>query len=109
MERERARAANPDAMDTNEEDAEAVDDVPCITRTHFEEAMKHARRSVSQADLRRYEAFANTLRQSRGMGSDFRFENSGVPAGGGAAGGGGAPAPAAFGNDNADDDEDLYS
>jgi transitional endoplasmic reticulum ATPase len=104
MEQERARAADPDAMETNE--ADAVDEVPCITRTHFEEAMKHARRSVSESDLRRYDAFANTLRQSRGMGSDFRFGDSAAAPAGGA---GPPAAPAAFGADNADDDDDLYS
>ena len=32
-----------------------VDDVPCITKAHFEEAMKYARRSVSDADIRKYQ------------------------------------------------------
>lgn len=106
MEQERARAADPNAMETNEAESDAVDEVPCITRTHFEEAMKHARRSVSESDLRRYDAFANTLRQSRGMGSDFRFgDSAAAPAAGAAT----VAAPAAFGADNADDDDDLYS
>lgn len=35
---------------------EDVDEVPCITRAHFEEAMKYARRSVSDADIRKYQA-----------------------------------------------------
>lgn len=35
---------------------EDVDLVPCITRAHFEEAMKYARRSVSDADIRKYQA-----------------------------------------------------
>lgn len=47
--------------------------VPAITKAHFEEAMKYARRSVSDADIRKYQAFAQTLQQSRGFGSDFRF------------------------------------
>jgi len=34
--------------------------------------MKYARRSVSDADIRKYAAFAQTLQQSRGFGSDFR-------------------------------------
>lgn len=46
--------------------------VPAITKAHFEEAMKYARRSVSDADIRKYAAFAQTLQQSRGFGSDFR-------------------------------------
>ena len=42
-----------------EDDAEEEDDpVPQITREHFEEAMKFARRSVSDQDIRRYEMFS---------------------------------------------------
>lgn len=52
---------------------EDVDPVPDITRRHFEEAMKFARRSVSDADIRKYEMFAQTLQQSRGFGSNFKF------------------------------------
>ena len=29
--------------------------MPCITRAHFEEAMKYARRSVNDADIRKYQ------------------------------------------------------
>ena len=53
-------AENPDGMEEDE-----VDPVPCITRAHFEEAMKYARRSVNDADIRKYAAFAQTLQQSR--------------------------------------------
>jgi transitional endoplasmic reticulum ATPase len=42
---------------TMEEDDED-DPVAFITREHFEEAMKYARRSVSDGDIRRYEMFA---------------------------------------------------
>lgn len=94
IERERRRADNPDMMD---DDTEA-DPVPCITRAHFEESMRFARRSVSDADIRKYQSFAQTLQQSRGFGSEFRFQDT--PAGG-AAGGTAAAA--------ADDDDDLYS
>jgi transitional endoplasmic reticulum ATPase len=34
------------------------DPVPVISTAHFEEAMKYARRSVSDSDIRRYEMFA---------------------------------------------------
>lgn len=51
------------------------DPVPEITRAHFEEAMKFARRSVSDNDIRKYEMFAQTLQQSRGFGTNFRFFN----------------------------------
>eukprot|EP00951_Prasinocladus_malaysianus_P022311 scaffold186503_cov32-Prasinocladus_malaysianus.AAC.1 len=54
IEKEKRRAENPDAM---EDDA---DEVPCITRAHFEEAMKYARRSVSDADVRKYMVRAPT-------------------------------------------------
>jgi transitional endoplasmic reticulum ATPase len=86
--------------------------VPCITKAHFEEAMKYARRSVSDADIRKYQAFAQTLQQSRGFGTDFRFPEQagggggGAPAGGAPAAGGGA---FASGGAAAEDDDDLYS
>ncbi len=35
-----------------------MDEVPCITKAHFEEAMKFARRSVSDADIRKYQVRA---------------------------------------------------
>jgi transitional endoplasmic reticulum ATPase len=54
------------------EEAEA-DPVPEITRAHFEEAMRFARRSVSDNDIRKYEMFAQTLQQSRGLGTNFKF------------------------------------
>lgn len=72
IERERRRSENPEAM---EEDVE--DEVPEIKAAHFEESMKFARRSVSDADIRKYQAFAQTLQQSRGFGTEFRFAESG--------------------------------
>jgi transitional endoplasmic reticulum ATPase len=48
------------------------DPVPEITRAHFEAAMRFARRSVSDNDIRKYEMFAQTLQQSRGFGTNFR-------------------------------------
>ncbi|CAL4953525.1 unnamed protein product [Urochloa decumbens] len=52
----------------------AEDDEPArIKAIHFEESMRFARRSVSDADIRKYQAFAQTLQQSRGFGSEFRF------------------------------------
>merc|ERR1712142_663278 len=66
--REKERAMNPDAdMDDD------YDPVPEIRRDHFEESMKFARRSVTDADIRKYELFAQTLQQSRGFGGNFRF------------------------------------
>ena len=87
-------AAGEDAM----EDEEEVDHVPEITRAHFEEAMKFARRSVSDADIRKYEMFSQKLQQERGFGGTFKFSD----AGGGAAGGDAGDAAA-------EDDDDLYN
>eukprot|EP01129_Flabellula_baltica_P014689 TRINITY_DN7108_c0_g1_i1.p1 TRINITY_DN7108_c0_g1~~TRINITY_DN7108_c0_g1_i1.p1 ORF type:complete len:787 (+),score=245.25 TRINITY_DN7108_c0_g1_i1:72-2432(+) len=42
------------------------DPVPEITRNHFSEAMSYARRSVSDADIRKYGMFHQTLSQARG-------------------------------------------
>jgi len=54
------------------QDVEEVDPVPEIRSEHFEEAMKFARRSVSDNDIRKYEMFSKTLQQSRGFGANFR-------------------------------------
>ena len=72
--------------------------------------MKYARRSVNDADIRKYQAFAQTLQQSRGFGPEFRFDDrpGGAPSAataGAAPNSGAAFAPAAAG----DDDDDLYS
>lgn len=99
IEREKKKAENPEAM---EEDNE-VDEVAEIKAVHFEESMKFARRSVSDADIRKYQAFAQTLQQSRGFGTEFRFaERSEAAAGTGAA----DPFAAAGA---AVDDDDLYN
>ncbi|ELT95504.1 hypothetical protein CAPTEDRAFT_161400, partial [Capitella teleta] len=64
--KERERQDNPDTdMDDD------YDPVPEIRRDHFEEAMKFARRSVTDNDIRKYEMFAQTLQQSRGLGNNF--------------------------------------
>lgn len=54
------------------QDEEEVDPVPTLRRDHFEEAMKFARRSVTDNDIRKYEMFAQTLQQQRGFGNNFR-------------------------------------
>lgn len=64
------RNQNPEAM---EEDV--IDEVAEIKATHFEELMKYARRSVSDADIYKYQAFAQTLQQSKGLGTFFKFAN----------------------------------
>ena len=65
------------------------DPVPEIRRDHFEEAMKFARKSVTENDVRKYQMFAQTLSQSRGFGGNFRFPGQGSqPSGGNAPSGG---------------------
>jgi len=93
LQRER-EARGDDAME------EEIDPVPEITRVHFEEAMRFARRSVSEADIRKYEMFAQKLQQERGFGQAFKFDDA-PSAGGAAAGPAGAAAAA--------DDDDLYN
>ncbi|CAF0906938.1 unnamed protein product [Adineta ricciae] len=79
-------------------DADETDLVPEIRRDHFEEAMKFARRSVSDNDIRKYEMFAQTLQQSRGFGTQFRFDQNQQQ-----------PAPGAHGNaGRGNNDGDLY-
>jgi hypothetical protein len=65
---------------------------------------------VSDNDIRKYEMFSQTLQQSRGFGSSFKFPEGGVgggsaPLGGTAPAGGAAFAAAPA----ADDDDDLSS
>ncbi|KAI0978900.1 hypothetical protein GJ496_005078 [Pomphorhynchus laevis] len=81
--------------DENITEEESFDPVPELRKDHFEDAMKYARRSVTDAAIRRYEMFAQTLQQSRGFGS-FRFGTSGETQ---------------AGTDQFDDEEgdDLYS
>ncbi|EGG13171.1 cell division cycle protein cdc48 [Melampsora larici-populina 98AG31] len=85
----------------DEDAGEEEDPVPEITAAHFEEAMKYARRSVSDQDIRRYEMFSTNLQQSRSFGSSFKF-----PEGEGNAPSAGAQGGAQFGQENEDD---LYA
>jgi transitional endoplasmic reticulum ATPase len=94
IERRKAREAAGEDVEMEEEDAE--DAVPELTKAHFEEAMRSARRSVTDVEIRRYEAFAQSMKNTGGS-SFFRF-----PEGGEAADG-----QNAFGN--AGEDEDLYN
>lgn len=63
MERERLRGEAGDAM----EDVEEEDTVPEILPRHFEDAVRNARRSVSDRDLAQYSSFAQNLQQVRGV------------------------------------------
>jgi len=99
---EKRKLENPEAMDEEEEDP-----VPFITRAHFEEAMLYGRRSVTDADVRKYEMFAQKLQTSRGFGNEFKFENE---AGGGSGPSGAGPSDGGAGGfADGDGDEDLYS
>jgi transitional endoplasmic reticulum ATPase len=94
IERRKAREAAGEDVEMEEEDVE--DAVPELTKAHFEEAMRTARRSVTDVEIRRYEAFAQSMKNSGGS-SFFRF-----PEGDQAADG-----QNSFGN--AGEDEDLYN
>jgi len=88
-------------MDTDVDDEDMV---PEILPSHFEEAVRNARRSVSDRDLAQYSSFASTLQQSRaqltsGGSSLSTFSFPGAQQG---AATGGAAADAA-------DEDDLYS
>ncbi|GLD60852.1 atherin isoform X1 [Lates japonicus] len=72
---ERQRQNRPEHPPMDED----FDPVPEIRKDHFEEAMRFARRSVSDNDIRKYEMFAQTLQQSRGFGN-FSFPLLLVPA-----------------------------
>lgn len=96
IERVKAReAAGEDAM----EDVDVEDPVPELTRAHFEEAMQSARRSVSDVEIRRYEAFAQQMKNSGGS-AFFRFPDGEQGASNGGAAGD-------FGEAGGDDD--LYN
>jgi len=73
IEKLREREKDQNGMQVDEE----VDPVPEITKRHFELAMGYARRSVPDQDIQRYEMFAQTLHQSRGLSvNSFKFPDS---------------------------------
>ncbi|KAI8162118.1 cell division control protein cdc48 [Colletotrichum sp. SAR 10_71] len=84
-------AAGEEAMDEDEEDP-----VPELTKRHFEEAMQMARRSVSDVEIRRYEAFAQQMKNA-GPGAYFKFPE-----------GDAAASQAANNFGDAGNDDDLY-
>lgn len=106
IERERMREEAGEGMEEDDDDDDEDEDtMPEILPRHFEEAVRQARRSVSDRDLAQYASFAQTLQQSRaavsgstgGSLATFAF-----PGQDGNAGAGGAA-------DDDDDEEDLYS
>jgi len=96
MERHRLAEDNDDEMADVEED----DPVPEILPSHFEEAVRASRRSVSEASLSKYASFAQTLSQSRSAlqstgtsTADFSFPATG----------------AQFEQNDEEEEDDLYS
>ena len=89
-------------MDVDEED-----EISEVSKRHFEESMKFARRSVTDQDIKKYEMFSQTLQQSRGFGANFRFPGGGE--GGGSAGGQGGSGSGGGATFEDDGDDDLYS
>lgn len=76
IERTKAREAAGEDVTMDDGDVDEEDPVPELTKAHFEEAMQSARRSVSDVEIRRYEAFAQSLKNSGGS-SFFRFPSAG--------------------------------
>lgn len=93
IQRTKEREAAGDAMDMDEE---YEDPVSQLTRRHFEDAMQMARRSVSDVEIRRYESFAQQMKNT-GPGAFFKFPEAGGEMGGESAGGDAIP------------DDDLYN
>jgi transitional endoplasmic reticulum ATPase len=87
---------------------DAADEIHEVSKQHFEEAMRFARRSVSDQDIRKYEMFSQTLQQSRGFGQNFRFPEGGV-ADGGTGGTGGRSGGGGGQHFEEGDDDDLYN
>merc|ERR1719490_151920 len=93
-EKEREKAGASMEVDNDDSIAE-------VDKKHFEEAMKFARRSVSDHDIRKYEMFSKTLQQSRGFGPSFKFPESTATVGEAVA--------ASGGNFDQKEDDDLYN
>ncbi len=111
----RNQSTDDEMVDIQQDQDQKQDPVPYITRHHFEQAMKTAKRSVTPAQLRRYEAYAQQMQAARGQMSHFHFDSDGSgnnasagPADGSAAQTSADASGAAFGSTE-DDDDDLYS
>ena len=92
---ERARLQAEGGADM--EDVEAEDPVPEILPSHFEEAVRLSRRSVSDAQIAKYQSFGAVLNTARGEMEQFTMPT----AAGGALGAGVAEAE--------EDEDDLYN
>ena len=93
--------------DVKQDEAEKeADPVPYITKDHFAEAMKTAKRSVSDSELRRYEAYSQQMKATRGQFSNFSFDEAALETNNGNSNNGSG---AAFGSGNTEEDDDLYN
>ncbi|KAL8671936.1 MAG: hypothetical protein Q9168_003592 [Polycauliona sp. 1 TL-2023] len=72
---ERTKEREAAGEDVKMEEVEEDDPVPELTKAHFEEAMQLARRSVSDVEIRRYEAFAQSMKNTGGS-NFFRFPDA---------------------------------
>merc|ERR1712130_915244 len=71
---EKRKQKEAEMEDDDEEEEEAVEDqVPYITRKHFEEAMKFARKSVPAHEVNKYLMFKKSLQQAAGEVRNFKF------------------------------------
>merc|ERR1712232_986684 len=107
IERQRMQEEAGDDMEADDEDDDD-DLMPEILPRHFENAVREARRSVSDRDLAQYASFAQTLQQSRAAvtgSSGGSLATFAFPAQNSAAGvEGGAQA-----EEEEEDEDDLYS
>merc|ERR1712125_110749 len=106
IERQRMQEEAGDEMEDDDDDDDD-DLMPEILPRHFENAVREARRSVSDRDLAQYASFAQTLQQSRAAvtgSSGGSLATFAFPAQNNAAGDGGAAAV-----EEEDDEDDLYS
>ena len=110
MEREQIKKDAEANGIVQDNDFEEEDTVPEILPRHFEEAVRNARRSVSDRDLAQYSSFAQNLQQARanvtsGGGSlgNFSFPANRSTFAGGSGTGSGAPIS------HEEEEDDLYS
>jgi len=70
---ERKEMGDDDADDDDDEEGDDI--VPEITRAHFEESMRYARKSVPEHEMRKYDMFSTTLQQTAGDVRNFKFSD----------------------------------
>lgn len=51
------------------------DPVPCLTKRHFDEALKYARKSVTRQEIESFEAFARSMKVELKMHDSMKHEN----------------------------------